>query len=489
MNAPIRRVAFTIVAVFALLALSATYLQAVAGQSYREDPRNARLIAWRTGRERGAIVTADSVVVARSDPDEEDPKLFQRTYPEGPAYVHTVGLTSVLFGSTGLEEARSRDLISDRDSTISGVLNALLGGDPRPRGLRLTLDHDLQSLAVDLLGDQRGAIVALDPKTGAVLAMASTPGFDPNTLVGADAAPAGRALEEDPSEPLRDRTINSSYPPGSAFKVITTAAALESGVASPSTTFDDPVELELPGTTSTIRNFDGGVCNDGRSVSLAAAFIRSCNTTFAQLGMAVGAEQLVATAEAFGFNQPVPFDLDVLTSAIPAAAEFTDDPAAEAANAIGQRDVQATPLQMAMVAAAVANDGELMVPYAVTDVFRSDGTIESTTRPTVWRRAASPATAAVLQELMEQAVLSGTGQRAAVPGIRIAGKTGTAEVTGQAPHLWFIGFGPVAAEPGERQIALAVVIESGGDAGESGTGGSVAAPMAAELFKTFLGVG
>lgn len=489
MNAPIRRVAFTIVTVFALLALSATYLQAIAGPSYREDPRNARLIAWRTGRERGVIVTKDAVVVARSDPAVEDPKLFLRTYPQGATYSHTVGFTSVLFGARGLEAARSINLVSDRDSTISGVLNALLGGDPRPRGLRLTLDHELQSLAVDLLGDQRGAIVALDPASGAVLAMASTPGFDPNTLVGADATAAGRALETDPAQPWRDRTIDASYAPGSTFKVITAAAALESGIASPSTTFPDPVELELPGTTSTISNFGGDVCNDGESVSLAIGFIRSCNTTFAQLGMAVGAEQLVATAEAFGFNQPVPFDLGVLTSRIPDAQTFTGNPPAQAANAIGQRDVQATPLQMAMVAAAVANNGQLMVPFAVAEVFRSDGTVESTTQPVVWRRAASPATAAVLQELMEQVVLSGTGRRASVPGIRLAGKTGTAEVTGAAPHLWFIGFGPVAPEPGQPQIALAVVVESGGNAGESGTGGSVAAPMAAELFKVFFGVG
>jgi len=485
MNAPIRRLAFTLVAVFAMLALSATYLQAVAGPSYRDDPRNARLIAWRTGRERGAIVTADGNVVARSDPSEADPKLYVRTYPGGGLYAHTVGFTSVLFGTRGLESTRSRDLVSDRDSTVSGVLNVLLGGDPRPRGLQLTIDHVLQEAAGELLGNQRGAIVALDPATGAVLASVSTPGFDPNELVGPGAGPAGDSLQTDPAEPLRDRVINASYPPGSTFKVITAAAALESGIASPSTTFPDPVELELPGTTSTIKNFDEDVCSDGREVSLETAFIRSCNTTFAQLGMLVGSQQLVATAEAFGFNTAVPYDLEALASRIPDARTFSDDPPAMAANAIGQRDVQATPLQMALVAAAVANDGQLMAPYVVNDVFRSDGVVESTAQPTVWRRALSPATADVLQNLMEQVVLSGSGRRAAVPGVRIAGKTGTAEVTDSAPHLWFIGFGPVDPEPGARQIALAVIVESGGNGGESASGGSVAAPIAKKLFETY----
>ncbi len=486
MNAPIRHVAFTIIAVFALLAVSATYLQAVAGPTYRDDPRNARLIAWRTGRERGTIVTSDGTVIARSDPSPEDQQLFQRSYPEEGTYAHTVGFTSVLFGSRGLEKARSSDLVSDRDSNISGVLNSLLGGDPRPRGLQLSLDHELQAKAEELLADQRGAIVALDPTTGAVLAMVSTPGFDPNGLVGAGAAPEGAELQADPDEPLRDRAINGSYPPGSTFKVITAAAALEAGIASPSTTFPDPIELELPGTTSTIRNFDEGVCADGAAVSLETAFIRSCNTTFAQIGMAVGADGLVATAEAFGFNEPIPFDLDVLTSRIPEAATFDTNPPAMAANAIGQRDVVATPLQMALVAAGIANDGEVMAPYVVAGVFRSDGTIESMTEPVVWRRAVSPATASVLRDLMERAVLSGTGRNASVPGIRIAGKTGTAEVSNSPPHAWFIGFGPVELEEGGRAIALAVIVEAGGEFSESATGGSVAAPMASELFQLYL---
>lgn len=485
MNGPLRRAAWAILAAFLVLALTATWVQAVAAPGYRDDPRNPRLVAWRVGKERGAIVTADDVVAARSDPDPEDPQVFRRSYPEDALYSHTVGFASVLFGARGLEQERSEDLVSDRDSTISGVLNALLGGDPRPRGLRLTLEHDLQEAAEAGLDGQSGAVLAIDPATGEILASVSTPGFDPNELIGPGAGPAGTQLQNDPDEPLLDRTIARTYAPGSSFKVVTAAAALEAGVAGPSTEFDDPIELQLPESSSTISNYDDEVCNDGTSVTLEHAFVRSCNTVFADLGMQVGADRLVAMAESFGFNQDIPHDLNVLDSAIPEASTFEDNLPAVAQNAIGQRDVRSTPMQMALVAAAIANDGEIMIPHVVADVFTSDGTVVESTAPTVWQRAVSPATAGVLTDLMERAVISGTGQRASVPGVRIAGKTGTAQVTGAAPHAWFIGFGPVEPGPGERQIALAVVVESGGDAGETATGGSVAAPIASRVFEEF----
>jgi peptidoglycan glycosyltransferase len=484
MNAPLRRTAIALLMAFAVLIGATVWIQAIEGPAYRDDPRNPRLTAWRVGRERGAIIAADGTALARSDPNPQDPQTFARVYPQDEAYAHTVGFVSVLFGARGLEETRTSDLVSQRTSTISGVLNAVLGGDPRPRGLRLTIDHDLQRAAVDALEGLQGSIIALDPSTGAVLASASTPGFDPNTLVGADAAPAGRDLEDDPDEPLLNRAIATTYPPGSTFKIVTTAAALETGIAGPTTEFADPVELELPGSTATIKNADGDTCTGGSTVTLEDGFVRSCNTTFAALGMEVGADALAETAEAFGFNSVIPYDLDVLASAFPSPGD--GDPAATAQNAIGQRDVRSTPMQMALVAAAVANEGNIMVPYVVADVFKHDGTIESSTQPSIWRRAISPASAAVLSDLMEKVVISGTGRNAAVPGVRVAGKTGTAEVTGAAPYVWFVGFAPVDPEPGERQIALAVVLERGGSAGENASGGSVAAPIASRLFETYL---
>ena len=485
MNASLRRAAYAMFLAFAVLVAAVTYIQVVRGAEYKNDTRNARVVASRTGRERGPILTADEVILAASTPSSVDPKLYERSYPEDDLYAHTVGYTSVLFGSTGLESAWSQELVSDRDATVSGVLNGLLGGDTRPRGLRLTLDHGLQRTAAEALGDQKGAVVAIDPRTGAVLAMVSSPSFDPNTLTGPNSGDAGAALEDDENEPLRNRGIDETYAPGSVFKVVTTASGLDFGVVSPSSEFADPIALELPDSDATISNFNGEMCNDGRTVTLAVGFVRSCNTVFAQLGMDIGGDDLGVTSESFGFNRSVPFDLDVLVSFFPGEGSIEVNPSATAQSAIGQRDVQATPLLMAMSAAAVANGGIAMEPYLVQDVFTSDGSIEFSTEPTVWKRAMSPATASVLTEMMEQVVISGTGRRAAVPGFRIAGKTGTAEVTGKPPHAWFVGFGPVGADEDDAGIAIAVVVESGGNFGETATGGSVAAPIAQKVLAEF----
>jgi len=486
MNGPIRHLAGVIFVAFAVLVGAVTYLQVIRGPDYRDDPRNLRVATGRAGKERGTIITADGVLVARSIADPNDPQLFARAYPEGESYAHVVGYATLIFGASGIEQTRSAALVSNRDATISGVLNAILGGDIRPQGLRLSLVHDLQQSAVAALGDQHGAVVALDPDTGAVLAMVSNPGFDPAVLQGRDAGPAGNALDADPDEPLRNRAVNATYPPGSVFKIITAASALEAGVAGGGTTFADPPTLELPGSTATISNYDGGVCGNGDTVTFTQAFVSSCNTTFGALGMQVGADQLVATAEAFGFNQEIPFDLDTLPSAIPAAASFANDLPGVAQSAIGQRDVRATPLQIALVGAAVANQGEIMQPYLVQQVFNSAGQVEAEAVPAVWRRAMSPASAAALTDLMEKAVASGTGFRARVPGVRVAGKTGTAEIPGGAPDVWFVGFGPVEAAPGEPRIVVAVIVEDGGNAGVDGTGGSVAAPIAKSVMEAFL---
>ncbi len=485
MNGPIRRVALTLFALFGVLLAAVTYLQVIKGPDYRDDPRNLRVLAGRTGRERGTIITADGVVVARSVANPEETRVFRRSYPEGSNYSHTVGYATLLFGDTALEEAYAGLLVSDRDATISGVINALFGGNLRPEGLRLTIDHRLQSAAVAALGDQAGAVIALDPSTGAILAMVSKPGFDPNTLLGTAAGPAGDDLTADPTTPLVNRALTEVYPPGSTFKIVTAAAALESGVAGPGTSFANPVELDLPESTSTIRNFDRKRCSSEPTISLADALAVSCNTTFGLLGLQLGATILIDTAEAFGFGLEIPFDLRSTASSIPPAWSLLNDPPAVAQTAIGQRDVRATPLQMALVAAGVANGGWVMTPYLVSEIFDSDGAVTFRTEPIGWRQAMSPATAGVLADLMERVVTSGTGSRAAIPGIRIGGKTGTAEVPGRSPHAWFIGFGPVDPEPGVRQIAIAVLVESGGNLGVDATGGTVAAPIAQQVLAVF----
>lgn len=488
MNVPLRRAAYAILGAFVILAASVTYIQAVAGPDLRDDSRNPRLVASRIGRQRGPIVSSDGVTLANSTPSPSDTTLYVREYPEGDLYAHSVGFTSVLYGTRGIERTRSENLVSNRDATISGVLTGLLGGDTKARGVRLTIVHALQQIAAEALGDQKGSVVAIDPVTGAILAMVTYPRFDPNDLVGPEAGAVGDELEADPDDPLRDRSIDQTYAPGSVFKVITTASGLDTGLINPSTQFPDPISLTLPGSTSTINNYDDKVCQDGVSVSLEFAFIKSCNTVFGQLGMDVGGDQLGLTADAFGFNAEVPFEFDVLTSFFPQRGSIENDPPATAQNAIGQRDNRATPLLMALVASAIANNGSIMMPYLVDEIFTSEGTIDLRTEPATWRRAMSPASSAVLSEMMEQVVISGTGRKAAVPGVRIAGKTGTTEVTGGTPHAWFIGFGPVGATPDVPQIAIAVIVESGGDFGESATGGSVAAPIAQQVLAAFFGV-
>lgn len=481
MNPALRRLAAACLAALLALAAGLTYHQAVAGSRYRDDGRNPRAALERAVRARGPILTADGVVVARSERRDDGTRV--RTYPEGALYAHVTGYASAYFGDTGIEAARNDDLRSRNDGSLTAALFSLFGGDLRPHQVRLTVRHDLQRAAAEALGDQRGAVVALDPTTGAVLALVSHPGFDPAVL--ASGTPAeGDALAADPAEPLLNRALGATYPPGSSFKVVVAAAALEGGDHTPETELPDLDELPLPGSTAVIRNADGGFCGNGRSLTLERALAVSCNTAFAQLGMDLGAAALFNAAEAAGFNGTIPFDLGVVPSPFP-PGDLSRDLPALAQTALGQRDVRATPLQMALLAAAVANDGVAMRPHLVAAILDADGGEVGRTRGASWRRVMGRDTAAALTRMMEQVVVAGTGWRAAVPGERVAGKTGTAEIPGGPPDVWFIGFAPVGAAPGEARIALAVLVEDGGRLGEDGGGGSVAAPIAQAVLAAF----
>ncbi len=480
MNTPIRRLAFVLLAVLGIIVLDLTYLQVIAGPRYRDDLRNPRVAADRSSTERGPIVTREGIVLAESAADEDSAQTFTRSYPEGSLYAHAVGYTTLLFGNAGLEREYARNLSSGSDLTISGVIDAILGREQGAEGIRLTLSHAVQQTARQALGNQRGAVVAIEPSTGEVLALYSSPSFEPSVLLGESAA-AGDTLAADPLTPLRDRAIDQILAPGSAFKVITAAAALERGVANPDTLYADPLELELPGSTAVIRNADRGVCGDGNEVDLATAFRRSCNTVFGQIGMDTGADSIGEIAEAFGFNRQIPFDLAVVPSVF-LTDSLAGDPPATAQSAIGQRDVQATPLQMAVVAAVIANDGVVMRPYLVSERFDRDLNVLGQTGPLELRRAISPGTAAALSTMMQDVVEAGTGRAARIEGAIVGGKTGTAQIPGSAPHAWFIGF----ANLDGRAVAVAVVVENGGDAGESGTGGTVAAPIGRAVMEAWL---
>ena len=485
MNGPSRRLVAGLMAGFLALLAATTRYQVIAADRYRDDPRNARTAISRAGKERGVIVTTDGTVLAQSVPDPARPQSYVREYPGGPAFTHVVGYATRLVGGDGLELAYADTLRSKRDLTFSDLLAAILGRDLRPDNLQITLDPVLQQVAFDSLEGRRGAVVALDPRTGDVLALVSSPSYDAGTLLGTDAVAVRQALLDDPEEPLRDRASQELTAPGSIFKVIDSAAAFEAGVAGPETEYPDPVEFPLPGSTATISNFDGEPCDGGDTVTVQVGFIRSCNTTFAQLALDTGATAIGDAAGAVGFNRPIEFPWEVAESVFP-TRRLVDDPAALAQSALGERDVRATPLVMAMTAAAVANGGELMGPRLVSRIFDADGNPVEEIAPTSFGRAYSPATATVLAQMMERVVTEGTGRRAAVPGFRVAGKTGTAESSGvPEPNVWFIGFAPVEAPT----IALAVMLEDGGGAGESASGGSVAAPIAAVLFEAHLSRG
>jgi peptidoglycan glycosyltransferase len=481
MNGPIRRVAIGVFVCLGMLVAGVTWYQVVRADELKADPRNPRPALSERGKERGLIVAVDGTVLARSVEDPGDPRSFVREYPEGEAFAHLVGYTSFLVGSSGLEAAYASDLRSRRDLTISDLVAAVFGRDLRPQSIETTADPVLQRAALEALGNNRGAVVALDPATGAILASVSTPSFDPGLLLGNDAAEQWEALVIDPAQPTRDRGTLELYAPGSTFKTVVSAAALDTGTAEPGTTFDDPAQFDLPGSTANISNANGEPCNDGQTATLLQAFVRSCNTIFADLSIQLGAVDIGITAEALGFNQEIPYEWRI-PQATWNTAVLAQDPAALAQSGIGERDVRATPLHMAMIAAAVANDGVAVNPFAVRRIFDADGQPVEETEVSEVGRAMDSSTAATITQMMERVVTEGTGRQAAVPGVRVAGKTGTATGTGEFSNPWFIGFAPVD----NPTIALAVLIEGSEVSGESASGGSSAAPIASILIETWL---
>lgn len=481
MNGPIRRIAIGVFVCLASLLAGVTWYQVVRADDLRADPRNPRPALSERGKERGLIVTPDGTVVARSVEDPEDARSFVREYPEGEAFAHLVGYSSFILGNSALEDVYSSDLRSRRDLTISDLVAALLGRDLRPSSVEITADAELQRAALSALGENRGAIVALDPRTGAVLTSVSSPSFDPERLLNDDAAEQGQQLLEAEGEPTRDRATQELYAPGSTFKTVVAAAALDTGTATPGTTFDDPQTLQLPGSEATISNASGRACNDGQTATLLQAYVSSCNTIFADLSIQLGAVDIGITAEAMGFNQEVDYEWPIPEARWDTAA-LAEDPAALGQSGIGERDVRVTPLHMAMVAAAVANDGVSVTPFAVQRIFDADGVTVEEHEVTELGRAMTSETAQTLTQMMERVVTEGTGRQAAVPGVRVAGKTGTATGSGEFSNPWFIGFAPVD----NPTIAIAVFIEGTATSGESASGGSLAAPIASQLIELWL---
>ncbi len=500
MQRPIKHVVFVLLGCFTLLFIQLNRVQVYDAQALEDNPANTRTIQRDFDRPRGRIITRDDVVVAESEPRAGDFFSQQRIYPAGDLYAHVAGYTSFTFGAEGVERAYNDELVGRTASQELSGLTDLLGGQ-NPRGdVRLTLRDDMQRLAKEALGEREGSVVALDPVTGEIYAMWSFPSFDPNLIAVNDGGLANEAWTElvnAEGNPLRAKTYRDIYFPGSTFKVVTAAAALDNGVVTLDAPEFEAVDSYLPPLTERpIGNFGGSTCG-GNMVEL---LVVSCNTAFAEIGAELlGPGPTIEAAERFGFNQVPPIDLPVAvasefptdfgnqvdepTSEIPAGV-FEDTPSL-AQSAIGQNNVSATPLQMALVAAAVANGGQVPTPHVMLGVedFDSGRTVTTFDNET-WLRAMTPETASGLTSAMIEVAERGSAQGIGIDGLVVGAKTGTAQLGTDPPasHAWVIAFAGRADQPAE--LAVAVIVE--GQEGESEqTGGRVAAPIARQLFETF----
>ncbi len=482
MNTPIRRLGVVTGLLFLSLLISTTWIQFFAADSIADGPSNSRELYAEYGRDRGPIVVSGTPV-ADSAPVDDDYQ-FLRTYANGALYAPATGFYSILVGSAGVEDTANDTLAGTSDQLFYRRIQDLLTGEP-PRGgiVELTLDARVQQVAYDALGDQRGAVVAIEPSTGRILALVSKPSYDPNTLAAHDLASvqqAWDALNADPSRPLDNRAVAGQlYPPGSVFKIVTAAAAITDGLATPDSLLPGPAALDLPQTSTTLPNSDGQPCGPNDQTTLANAMRISCNTTFGSLGLDLGGDRLREQAQAFGFGA----DLDVGLRVTPSDVPEGMNPPQSAQAAIGQFDVRVTPLQVAMMSSAVANGGILMRPQLVDTVRAPDTTVISNYSPDELGRAVDADVAAQLGGMMELVVTEGTGSAAAIDGVRVAGKTGTAQTgNDDAPHAWFTAFAPVE----EPRVAVAVVVENGGRLGNETSGGRVAAPIARDVIEAVL---
>jgi penicillin-binding protein A len=487
MNKPIRTIATFCLLLFLALMINATYLQYVAAGDLDQDPRNRRIIEAAFSRERGAILVGRDAV-AESVPSD-DRYEFQRVYSQPYRYAHVTGAFSY-FSQTGIERSQNAVLSGDDDRLFVTRLVDMLGNaEPKGGSVQLTVDAAAQAAAFDgieALGDDvEGAVVALEPSTGKILAMVSTPSYDPNLLASHDldaVAADSERLEDDDREPLVNRAIQTTLPPGSTFKLVTAAAVLEDGnYDSGEAMVPGGDTYQLPQTTGDTGLIDNGGRDCGtKKIPLTQALANSCNTSFLALADEVGIEKLQAQAEAFGFNSDYLEDLP-----LQAESRYPGDldRPQTAMSGIGQSEVAATPLQMAMVAAGIANGGIVMRPYIVDEVTSPELDVLDKTEPSELSKAVEPSTAAELTRMMVATVQEGTATNAQIPGIEVAGKTGTAQSTpDRPPYAWFVSFSP-AIDP---QVAVAVLVEASSTPREEIGGNILGAPIAKSVMEAVL---
>jgi len=513
MNRRIRTLGIAFLVMYTVLFAQLNRVQFVEAEEYKDHEGNIRPQLRAFGQERGEIITADGVVVARSvavDAGEID---FRREYPADELYAHSVGFQSFNQGAFGLEREYNDQLAGARlDQQFESIKDLFVDRDTTGTVV-MTLRDDLQRTAAETLGDRNGSVVAVDPRTGEVLALWTSPSFDPNLLSGLDGSAVNAAyasLLADPENPLLAKSFREVFFPGSTFKLVTAAAALDlGGISLTAPVWPETDRYEPLPSGRDIHNFGGSTCGG----DLLLALQKSCNATFAEIGAEwLGPGPMAQTAQNFGFNSEPVIDLpDAARSRFPTdygdyiadlsayltqgeneapngATPIHENSAILAQASIGQNDVKATPLQMAMVAAAIANDGMMMTPHVVAEVRSADGDIYDTVEPSIWRTSLSPFAAGQLQEAMVNVATVGTARAMQVDGLTVGGKTGTAQL-GTIPassHAWVVGFAGPPGQPAE--IAVAVIVEAQPGASEQ-TGGTVAAPIARAVIEAAFGLG
>ncbi|MET1019476.1 MAG: penicillin-binding transpeptidase domain-containing protein, partial [Microterricola sp.] len=472
MNRELKRVSIVVLLLFVALFTSTTVIQAVAADQLTADPRNTRTLLESYRVERGPILVAGTPIASSTAVDDD--YKWQRSYANGALYAPVTGFFPVNGEPIGIEGSMNSYLSGTANSQFLTALERIFTGQtPKGAAVEVSIDPVAQQAAWDALGDFTGAVIVTEPSTGRIIAQVSKPSYDPNLLAVHDTAEVDAtfdALVADPADPLIDRNRGSLNPPGSTFKLVVVAAALESGKFTPESQLPNPASYTLPGTSTTIGNSEGGSCGGGPTVSIADALRYSCNIPMAELAVELGDKAIRDQAEKFGFNVEHKIPMSVAVSTYPRVA----DEAQTALSGFGQWEVRATPIQMAMVSAGIANGGIVMKPSLIDQVTNPDLSVVSAPEPEQFGRAISTETAAALTQMMVANVSDGAASNATIDGVDVAGKTGTAQNGGDEPFtLWFTGFAP-ANDP---QYAITVLVEDGGGMGQKGYGNLLAAPV------------
>ena len=476
----INRVTAAIIVLLLALIINLSYIQVFKAGDLRNQAGNQRVTLTEYSRERGPILLG-SQTIAESTPTTDSLK-YLREYGDGSTYAAITGFYSLVYGATGIE-SEANDVLAGNDSRffVDRLQQLFANREPKGGAIRLTIDPDAQLAAMKALNGRTGAVVAIDPTTGAILALASSPSFDPNLLSSHDAQEIQNTYEElnaDSNQPMLNRPLAMTLPPGSTFKLVTAAAALESGKYFAESELPGPTEINLPGTDVQLGNWNGKSCGTDDVTTLRAALEISCNTAFAWLGMELGADAIGEQAQKFGFESEFEVPMTAAVSRFPTDLNKPQT----AMSAIGQFDVRATALQMAMVAAGIANDGVVMKPYLVSQILGPDLTVLQNTNPSAFGRAMSVENSKILRDMMVGVVTKGTASNARISGINVGGKTGTAEnAPGEPAHAWFVGLAP----SDQSKVAVAVVLQNGGGASEV-SGNALAAPIAAAVMRAVL---